>query len=374
MALRGNRAKVLQIGNYPPPMCGWAIQTLLVTEELRRRGQICEVLKINGNRKVRSPAYIDVQGGFDYLYKVIRHALAGYHINVHVNGQSKTGYALAIVAMLVARLTFRPALLTFHGGLSQQYFPRHDSLRLYWAFRLLFLLCDGIACDSDEIKGAIQEYGVNPKRVTSIATFSPQYLDFKSTNLSQATEEFLARHDPVFFSYVSFRPEYRLEVLREGMNRFREKYPEAGFIWLGFPDKEYPLAEESTRAWPGKERESLLLLGNLPHQEFLTLMSHCTVCLRTPACDGVSASVKEGLALGIPVVASENGRRPTGVITYDEFDAEDMCAKLTYAVQNRDAIRKHKEVGPAEDNIGRMSDWLTGENSVHTNSEVVSVR
>ena len=39
-------AKILQIGNYPPPMCGWAIQLKLVTEELRRRGHICEVLKI----------------------------------------------------------------------------------------------------------------------------------------------------------------------------------------------------------------------------------------------------------------------------------------------------------------------------------------
>jgi hypothetical protein len=30
--------KILRIGNYPPPMCGCATQTKLVTEELRRRG------------------------------------------------------------------------------------------------------------------------------------------------------------------------------------------------------------------------------------------------------------------------------------------------------------------------------------------------
>jgi hypothetical protein len=35
--------KILQIGNYPPPMCGWAIQLKLVTEELRRRGDVCDV-------------------------------------------------------------------------------------------------------------------------------------------------------------------------------------------------------------------------------------------------------------------------------------------------------------------------------------------
>lgn len=354
-------------------MCGWAMQTVLVTEELRRRGHICDVLKINENRKVKSSKYIDVQGGLDYLHKVARYAMRGYRINVHVNGQSKKGYFLALTAILVARCTFQTAMLTFHGGLSQEYFPRHDSARLRWAFKLLFLLSDGIACDSDEIKSAIEAYGVNPGRVVSIATFSPQYLVFTKAELAPGTKAFLSRHDPVFFSYVSFRPEYRLETLREGMRKFRQQYPRAGFVWLGFPEKEYPLAGKFADAWPASERESLLVLGNLAHQDFLTLMSRCTACLRTPACDGVSASVIEGLALGVPVVASENGRRPPGVITYDELDAEDMCAKLAYVVENRDSIRKQLQVESNEDNVGLMADWLTGEMKVRTTSKAISV-
>src|SRR5690242_18389153 len=130
------KARILQIGNYPPPMCGWAIQTKLVTEELRRRGHVCEVLKINENRKIKHPTYIDVQGGLDYLGKVIRHALAGYRLNVHANGQSKKGYLLALAAVMAGRLTLCPALVTFHGGLSQAYFPRQDSRVLRWAFKL----------------------------------------------------------------------------------------------------------------------------------------------------------------------------------------------------------------------------------------------
>src|SRR5436309_13529761 len=69
-----SRKKILQIGNYPPPMCGWAIQTKLVTDELRRRGHICNVLKINEKRQIKDPAYIDGQGGFHYLFKVFRYA------------------------------------------------------------------------------------------------------------------------------------------------------------------------------------------------------------------------------------------------------------------------------------------------------------
>jgi glycosyltransferase involved in cell wall biosynthesis len=375
MAPGGKKEKILQIGNYPPPMCGWAIQTFLVTRELRRRGHTCVVLKINENHEIKSPAYVDVQNGIDYLYKVVRHALAGYRINVHVNGQSKKGYFLALAAMGVARLAFRPAMLTFHGGLSQQYFPRHDSVRLHWAFKALFLVADTIACDSGEIKSAIEEYGADPRRVAAVPTFSSQYLDFEAGPLSAEIEKFLSDHDPVFFSYVSFRPEYRLEVLRKGMLGYRQKHPRAGFIWLGFPYKELPRVDAFVQGWPEDERRSLLLLGNLPHQDFLTLMSRCTACVRTPACDGVSASVKEALALGVPVVASENGRRPAGVITYDEFDASDMCAKLIFAVENRDRIRAASPFEPAADNVGLMADWLAGEKSVGTtNPETVEAR
>ena len=350
-------------------MCGWAIQTKLVTEELRRRGYVCDILKINENREIKDAAYVDVQGGFDYLLKVVRYALRGYRLNVHVNAMSKKGYLLALAAVLVGRVVFRPTLLTFHGGLSQDYFPRKDSLKLRLAFRWLFGLAGGIACDSTEIERAIKDYGIDPERVTSIATFSSQYLNFTPEALSPEINRFLDEHDPVFFSYVSFRPEYRLEVLRNGMSLFRKRYPKAGFIWLGFPEKEMASAREFVQDWQADERQSLLLLGNLTHDEFLTLMTRCFACLRTPACDGVAASVLEALALGVPVVASENGRRPAGVMTYEEQSADDMFEKLCFVTENYGAV-KSTQPHTADDNVGRMAEWLVGDSRAAVGSEV----
>jgi glycosyltransferase involved in cell wall biosynthesis len=368
------RAKILQIGNHPPPMCGWAIQLKLVTEELRRRGHLCEVLKINENRQVKSPDYVDVQDGWDYLCKIWRYARGGYRLNVHVNGQSRKGYLLALAAVLVGRLVNRPTLLTFHGGLSQQYFPRQDSWRLRWAFALLFRMSGRIACDSVEIQEAIEAYGVPSGRTRAIATFSSQYLDFTPARLPGDREEFLAAHDPVFFCYVSFRPEYRLEVMRQGMARFRERHAKAGFIWLGFPAREMPAVEEFVHSWTPAERESLLLLGNLTHDEFLTLMTRSTACLRTPACDGVAASVLEALALGVPVVASENGRRPSGVVTYSENDAEDMCAKLNYLMEHRAEVKASLRNDAQDDNVGIMADWLAGESRTSSPRQPVALQ
>lgn len=354
-----NRKKTLLIGNYPPPMCGWAIQTKLVVDELRSNGYTCEVLKINENRQVKNPAYIDVQGGFDYLSKVMRYAMNGYRMNVHVNGQSKKGYLLALIAVLAGRLTLQPALVTFHGGLSQEFFPRHDHLLLRVAFRLLFQLAGGIACDDDFVKDAIVEYGIPPEKIAVIETFSPQYLSFNPVALPAKIESFLGSHSPVFFCYVSFRPEYQLSMLRVAMSKFREHWRNAGFVWLGFPDRELPRAEEFVREWPAEERDSLLLLGNLQHDAFLTLLSRCTACIRTPACDGVAASVLESLAMRIPVVASENNRRPAGTITYAETDAADLNAKLIFVLENYGAIKTSLERAQPADNVARMAEWLT---------------
>ena len=367
-------AKILQIGNYPPPMCGWAIQLKLVTEELRRRGHICEVLKINEGRQIKSPEYVDVQGAADYLKKIWRYALRGYRLNVHVNGMSKKGYGLALAAAITGRLVGRPALVTFHGGLSQDFFPRHDNSLWHWAFYTLFRLAGQVACDSEPIQDAIVQYGIERDKVQSIATFSPQYLQFTAVALPDIVERFLNRHAQVFLSYVSFRPEYRLDVLREGMRLHRSRFPEAGFIWLGFPGKELPAAEEFVRDWPNEERDSLLLLGNLTHDQFLTLLRQCLMYLRTPACDGVAASVLESLALGVPVVASENGRRPLGVVTYNDTDAADMAEKLRYVVEHIDDVKSGLHLDTSDDNVGRMADWLAGESTVGAAEHAVAIR
>src|SRR5438552_15313484 len=115
-----------------------------------------------------------------------------------------------------------------------------------------------------------------------------------------------------------------------------------------------PTARKFDEDWPDDERQSLLLLGNLTHDEFLTLMSRSFACLRTPGCDGVAASVLESLTLGIPVVASENGRRPAGVITYDEMNADDMVAKLRYVAETYDQVKARTRRADAEDNVGLM--------------------
>jgi glycosyltransferase involved in cell wall biosynthesis len=351
--------KILLIGNYPPPVCGWGIQTRLVADELRRRGHVCDVLKINENRKVKSEAYIDVQGGFDFLRKLALHALGGFRINVDLNAKSAKGYALALIAVGTARLMNRRASVIFRGGVPQRYFPRPRSPLHYLAFRLLFVLANAIACDDENVRTAIQSYGIRAEKVTPITPFSTQYMSAEPAALTAQHEAFLDSHGPVWLSYVCFREEYTLPALRRCLSEYRARYPKAGFIWAGFPEREFAQAQRYVDSWSTQEQEGLLLCGNLDHNQFLALMKRCCGYLRTPACDGVAASVLEALALHIPVVASENNRRPAGAFTYRDGDALDMCAKLITVTQNRAMVIEQLAMQPQEDNVARMADWLT---------------
>lgn len=342
------------------------MQTKLLVEEIRQRGHVCQVLNINESRKRKTNEYVDVQNGFDYVYKLIRFAWKGYQFQMHVNGMSKTGYVLALLAALVGRLAGRPIALSWQGGLQQKYFPRPQGAFLLEAYRLLFLLCRRIACNDVKIKQAIESYGIKPDRVSAIPAFSRQNLEFERIPLSPEIESFLSGHHPVFFCYVSFRPEYQLGILREAMKKFREHYSRAGYIWLGFPTKELPAAQDFVSQWPARERESLLLLGNLSHDAFSTLLERCFAYIRTPACDGVAASVLESLALGVPVVASENHNRPPQVITYRETDADDLYDKLVLVTEHYQQVKEQTQFHGVEDNIARTADWVLEESSPKT--------
>ena len=365
--------KVLEISNYPPPECGWARQTKFLAEELAKRGARCEVLNINESRKIKDAEYVDVQNGADYLLKVMGFALRGYRLHTHVNAESSKGYALAIIANLIARVVGRPAVMTFHGGLPQTYFPRMDSPFLKWAYLLLFSSAGSIICNSTEIVQAIQAYGTNGVPIVAIPGFSRQYLQFQRQQLGDRVEAFLARHNPTFFCFVCYRPEYRLDVLHEGMQKFLRRWPKAGFVWLGFPAKELPQVEAflGRRATVGLE--NLLLLGNLDHDTFLSLLARCFAYVRPAACDGVSASVLESIALRVPVIAAENGRRPQGVVTFRFGDADDLCAKLERVVENYDDVKRATTLRNVEDNIQRTADWVLACDTSEKNSIDVHV-
>ena len=345
-------AGILEIGNHPPPVCGWSIQTTLVKQELLRRGFPVSVLNIGENRRRQSPEYIDVQGGFDFIQKLIRFCWKGYRFHIHFNAHSKKGLILAYIAGSLGAALGPTPVLSFHGGLPQAFFPPSKPLWTRYLVSSLFRLRACITCDSEEIRSEILKYEIDTE-IRAIPCVSAELLNCERVEIPSAAAEFIKRYDCVFFSYVRLRTAYGFPVLLEAMRLFTQENPRVGFIWMGPSEPEMrPVSEIITSS--GFPKEKLLLLPNADHELFLSTMSRCTATIRSYQCDGVSASVLESLSLGIPVIACEDGRRPAGVITYDAHDPNDLCQKMHYVLRNYDQLRRGLPRPKIERNTERL--------------------
>jgi glycosyltransferase involved in cell wall biosynthesis len=323
-------------------------------KELEARGWDCRVMNLNENRRVRSPEYIDVQDGWDYLWKVLRCVRDDCAIHTRVNAESVDLYILAFVAMLLARLWRRPALLTYGGGHRQTYFPApHHSLR-HLAFSLLFRLPNRIYCNSDAVKSVILRTGISTKQVLPIPHTSPYYVEFEPSPMPDEVERFFAQHDGVFFSYVCFRKEFVLDFLAEAVRQFRALYPKIGFLWLG--PWECEMSKMKHFLHTQKIDDAVLCMGSVPHEMFLNILRRSLAYIRTPLTDGVCSSVLESLKLKVPVLASDNGTRPAGTSLCGEGNVQSLLKLMAEVLHDRDEVVARIPEIVLDDNSKRLVD------------------
>ena len=328
--------RILQITSYPPPRAGWGVRVEHVRRHLEQQGHTCDVLNMGANRRVKSPDYVDVQGGRDYARKVWRFVRRGYLVHAHLNGDSPKGLILTLLALLLQLASGRRAVITFHAGPLQKYFPQERSLVFAPGYWLVFALSSHIICNSDVVKQRIVGYGVRPGKITAIPAFSRQYLEFESVTLPPRIEAFFAERSPVICSYVFFRPEFFIPALIDAIQRLTARFPRLGLVIMGSDTNSEPVVEQIRRL---NLDAYVLLAGDQPHDEFLTIMTRSRMYVRTPPKDGVCSSVLEALALGIPVVASENGTRPPSVVTFTPADADDLSAKIAHVLDHEADVR-----------------------------------
>jgi len=333
--------KILEIGSYPPPNNGWSVRIKFLKEGFIRAGHDCRVLNMGRNRKIKSPDYIDVQGGIDYLKKLIRWRLMGYRFHVHTNAQAVKGPVLVLAAQLVSLLIGRerPAL-TFHGGIEQLFFPRRNAGKMRPVVYLNFLLSGLIICNNADIRKEITDYGprIPLQKIYPIPAFSVQYLDYTPVALPDEIREYISGRSHVVLCYIVLRNGFFLSTVISFLKKID---PPVGIILSGVRAPEDPeVVADFQEIHRLAMTKKVLIVEDLDHDTFMTLLKRSTLYLRTPVSDGVSSSVLEALAQGVPVVASENGRRPEYVITYKADDADDLHAKVAHALEQNAGIRK----------------------------------
>jgi len=322
--------RILQIGPYPPPGTGWSVRLKMLKRHLERAGHACVVLNTNKNRRQKSREFIAVHNGLDYAWKVLKYCARGFLVHMHLNGKSTKSPVLALAAEIISLLFGRRAVLTFHAGPVQDYFPKQKRFWIDFPFRLIFLLAGKIICNNDAVKARIVEYGIRPEKIITIPAFCPQYLEDKA-ELPPEIKKFIDRHQPVASCYIYLRPDFNIDFLLQGLRALVQQNPRLGFIFIG------AYHETTTLEQLLREQglaENSFVAGDLDHGDFLATLAASTVYVRTPVVDGVSSSVLEALGLGTAVVASENGSRPEGVMTYQDGSVTDFVEKMRTVFEN----------------------------------------
>ena len=329
------KIKIAEIGPYPPPDTGWSVRIKKVKTALEAKGYQCTVLNTGKNRKEKSPHYMDVQSGFDYLLKLFLLKLKGYRFHIHTNAQAVKGPILCLIAHCVSLLFFSRAKVTFHGGNKQLYFPVANAGKIYPVIYLNFLLSKNMICNDESIKDLISSYGFGIRRdkIHPIQAFSSQYVDFTETSLPAELTAFINDKRIFIFSYIALRNGFYLETLCEFIENCD---PKTGIVLTGcgkVEDPEIKLIYE--RLLKLEQDGKVFLIKALSHDEFMTAAKQADIFLRTPDSDGVSASVLEALSLGTVVVASENYKRPDSVVTYTPDDAMDLGRQVNLVISRQ---------------------------------------
>jgi glycosyltransferase involved in cell wall biosynthesis len=359
--MKNNNVKILEIGPYPPPSSGWAVRIKFVVDRLREEDCDCQVLNLGGNRQKESPDYITVLGGFDYLCKVFRYAQKGYLIHMHANGDSPKGFVLTLIALGLAFLFGKRAVLTFHAGPDQLFFPKRKSLILRPIFYLIFKLPQKIICNCNAVKEKIVEYGISPGKITPIPAFSEQYLIFTPVSYDPNLQVFMEKHDPIILSYLLFRPEFYHESVFECIKLLTVDYPQLGFLVVGGKPETsdngqdvYTLVEKL-----GIENRTVFL-GNISHDLFLTLIQDVDLKLRSASTEGICSSILESLYFKTPVVANKNDLHPNGVVQFIINDVEDMMQKVAGTLRNSLHWKKNTLRPVITDTVQHEVDLLKG--------------
>lgn len=312
--------RVLQLGPFPPPHGGVQINLVAIHQALRKRGARAMVANITATRRPDADDVYYPKNAQQLFWLLIRLPFDIVHIHVGGNFSSR----LVLLSLLCSMLPRARTVLTFHsGGYASSKAGRTAH---WWTFRgFVARRLDAIIAVNQEIVNLFRRLGVRAERLRLIP---PHAIDLASvsnqagvTGLPQTIARFVSTHRPLLVTVGLLEAHYDLSLQIAVLPLVRRKYPDAGLVIVGSGSMHSQLEREIAAS---PERDHLLLCGDVAHETTLRLIAMADVFLRTTLYDGDSISIREALAAGTPVVATENGMRPPGVRSFPIHDREGL--------------------------------------------------
>ncbi len=257
------------------------------------------------------------------------HCITGSQRNLRANA----------LPLLAARLAGRPSVLSIVGGEFQEAVRTSPPARRALLRTIVSLPSLLIACNR-EIADGLRMLRVPERRIAVISNAlpAPSGPPTDATDVDPSIVEFIESHAPLLVSVSSWHEHYGSMELLQAVDALRQRHPRIGLVLVTKEDEVDGDFERSVRDWIGRRdlAPHVLLVQNVP--SVIAILRRADAFVRTPHMEGDSISVREALAVGVPVIASDVGHRPPGVVLFAPKDAIDLERKLeeTLAADDRD--------------------------------------
>lgn len=323
--VRTPELRVTLVGHYPPPYGG--VATLLVDMEaaLAAAGCTLSVFNLSGGRASGERVRNFDRGNRVRQVLELRRAFASEDADVfHCVSASYRSFWMAALCLALAKAARKRMVLSFVGGAFPAFLRSLDPIRAVLA-RAVLARADALIPCSGDIAAVLEEFA--PGRVGPVVTNAFRAVAAPAGPLPAEVLHFVRGHEPVVCTTAGPAPEYGLLGALDAVARLRGKHPRIGFVLVltRYGNAEHE-REVSARIGTLGLRDHVLVTRDLP--DFLALLGAADAFLRSTLVDGDSMSVREALAVGVPVAASDTPFRPEGVVLFRRGDAEDMARAL----------------------------------------------
>lgn len=314
--------KVLIVGDYPPPYGGSSVQVSLLHRLLcATPGVTCRVLDIGTTRRRRRPECLPVRNPVEFAGRILAHAARQYLLHLHTNGHNVKSWLITLACATAGILNGRKTLVSIGSGLAPDFIEQSGwPMRL--AIRAALLGMGAVICRNERARATIVGLGIAAEKVAIVPGFYG-VRTFGRPVIPGQIEEFLRGHSPILAAIASSGPEYGIPLFLEVARHLRSVHPRLGVLLIG------------PQRFDGQGLDGdLLAAGELPHDAVLAIMPKVTVFVRPTYFDGDASSVREALALGVRVVASDTDFRPEGVVLFRRGEVADLTATIARVLRD----------------------------------------
>ncbi len=311
---------VFVLSALPPPPGGVAVHTERLCRLLHAQGYCVEAFEMHTKRAVGANfpfAYHHGRGVCTmFLFLVACFARRPDIIHIHLSTARRVFLLFPVIVALSA--LFR-LILTVHSGSFSRRVAEATGAERWWLVRGFRSVNSVIAVSRVNQEVLIREFGVAQNRIALIPAFlRPSAPETCSPSGSRPQRRVILASGyatPTYFWEGLLEALQGLAMLDELVLAFYNQFDQPYFD---------NLVERTRRSGPFAVR----LCRDLSADAFQRELAHATLFVRPTLTDGDSVALREALALGTRVVASDAVPRPPGCVLFRSRDVGDLREKL----------------------------------------------